>query len=71
MVLFSDAGGSRNSGPGKENGLQQGMEKGINPLPSSYEIKDKEGSSVTRWLRFFILCSVLVSSLGLFHYLVL
>lgn len=53
MFFFPDAGGGRNAGPpGKENGLQQGVEKGANPLPSSHESKDKEGSSGTRWLSF-------------------
>ncbi|XP_062107111.1 GBF-interacting protein 1-like isoform X2 [Humulus lupulus] len=42
-----DSGGGRISGPGMENGLQQGVEKGVNPLPISHEAKDKEGSSVT------------------------
>ncbi|PON87984.1 GBF-interacting protein [Trema orientale] len=42
-----DAGGGRNSGPGKENGLEQGVEKGLSPLPSFHETKDKDESSVT------------------------
>ncbi|XP_060958808.1 GBF-interacting protein 1-like isoform X2 [Cannabis sativa] len=40
-----DSGGGRISGPGKENGLQQGVEKGVNPLEKG--AKDKEGSPVT------------------------
>ncbi|XP_015900770.3 GBF-interacting protein 1-like isoform X2 [Ziziphus jujuba] len=43
-----DAGGGRSSGPGKENGLNQGAEKDLASLPTSYENKNKERSSVTR-----------------------
>ncbi|KAF3445288.1 hypothetical protein FNV43_RR14983 [Rhamnella rubrinervis] len=43
-----DAGRGRNSGPGKENGLNQGAEKDVAPpLPTSHENKNKERSSVT------------------------
>ncbi|XP_015900742.3 GBF-interacting protein 1 isoform X1 [Ziziphus jujuba] len=43
-----DGGRGRSSGPGKENGLNQGAEKDLASLPTSYENKNKERSSVTR-----------------------
>ncbi|XP_062152206.1 GBF-interacting protein 1-like isoform X2 [Alnus glutinosa] len=43
-----DAGGGRNSGPGKENGINQAAEKAVIPsLPTSQDTKTKDKSPVT------------------------
>lgn len=55
VILFvqsyfcSDAGGGRNPGPGKENGVNQAIEKGGSlSMPTSQETKNKEKIPVSR-----------------------
>lgn len=47
--LWSDTGGGRNPGPGRENGVNQAIEKsGSLSMPTSQETKNKEKIPVTR-----------------------
>lgn len=49
FYLLSDIGGGRNSGPGKENGVNQAIEKGGSlSRPTSQETKNKEKTPATR-----------------------
>lgn len=48
MELLSDAGGSKSSVTGKDNGAHQVSEKVVPPLPASQEIISKGKSSGTR-----------------------
>lgn len=63
--LWSDAGGGRNPGPGKENGVNQAIEKGGSlSIPTSQEMKNKEKIPVTRWLWFHFGFSVVIGWLS-------
>lgn len=49
LYLLSDAGGGRNSGPGKENGINQAAEKAVTPtLQTSQDTKTKDKSPAIR-----------------------
>jgi len=48
MDLFSDAGGGKNSGAGKDNGTHQATVKVVPPMAVSQETTSKEKNPGTR-----------------------